>query len=466
LALPTDVMLAAYLLAPGEPVDLVALARRFDLPVPAAVTAAATARTVAALATRLAPALAREGLEPVLNEIEMPLVPVLEDMERRGIQLEPEVLADLARRLETSLADLEREIHAEAGGPFNINSPQQLAEVLFARRGLPVLRRTVKTKAPSTDAEVLAELAAKGYRLPALILEFREQAKLKSTYVDALPRQMEADGRIHTRFNQAVASTGRLSSSDPNLQNIPVRSELGRAVRKAFVAAPGHLLVAADYSQIELRVLAHLADEPTLLRAFAAGEDIHTATAALVFGVAPELVGSAQRRAAKTINFGLIYGMGAFSLGKDLGVSATEAQRFIDSYFARLPRVREYLEATKAQARATGRVSTLFGRIRRIDGLDASNPQLRRNAERQAINAPVQGTAADLVKLAMIRLAARLDPARAWMVLQVHDELIVETSEAEAVAVTVREVMEGVAELRVPLRVDIAVSRSWGEVKR
>lgn len=466
-ALPSDTMLAAYLLAPGEPVELAAVARRLGVPAPASAAAADTARAVAGLAAPLAAALAQEGLEGVLREIEMPLVPVLEDMERRGIRLEPGVLDELARRLEVSLGELEREIHGEAGGPFNVNSPQQLAEVLFARRGLPVLRRTAKTRAPSTDAEVLAELAARGYRLPALILEYREQAKLKSTYVDALPRQVAADGRIHTRFNQAVASTGRLSSSDPNLQNIPIRSELGRAVREAFVAEEGHLLVAADYSQIELRVLAHLADEPALQRAFAAGEDIHAATAALVFGIAPELVGPEQRRAAKTINFGLIYGMGAYSLGKDLGVSPAEAQRFIDAYFARLPRVREFLEATKAEARARGRVATLFGRIRRIEGLDARNPQLRANAERQAINAPVQGTAADLVKLAMIRLAARLDPARAWMVLQVHDELVVETPAQQAadVAATMREVMEGVTELRVPLRVDVGVGRSWGEAK-
>ncbi|HPC84412.1 MAG TPA: DNA polymerase I [Thermoanaerobaculaceae bacterium] len=466
-ALPTDAMLAGYLLEPGAPVDPGALARRFDIPPPASGTAVDLALTIARLAAPLAAALAREGLERVLTEIEMPLVPVLEDMERRGIRLEPGVLAELSRRLEASLVELERDIHAEAGGPFNVNSPQQLAEVLFARRGLPVLRRTAKTRAPSTDAEVLAELAARGFRLPALILEYREQAKLKSTYADALPRQVAADGRIHTRFNQAVTSTGRLSSSDPNLQNIPVRSELGRAVRAAFVAEEGHVLVAADYSQIELRVLAHLSEEPTLLRAFAAGEDIHATTAALVFGVAPELVGPEQRRAAKTINFGLIYGMGAFSLSKDLGVSPAEAQRFIDSYFARLPRVREFLEATKAQARATGRVATLFGRIRRIEGLDASSPQLRGNAERQAINAPVQGTAADLIKLAMIRLAARLDPARAWMVLQVHDELLVEApaAGADAVASTVREVMEGAAVLRVPLGVDLGVGRSWGEAK-
>ncbi|MCU0291131.1 MAG: DNA polymerase I [Thermoanaerobaculaceae bacterium] len=464
---PRDTMLAGYLLAPGEDVELGALARRHQVVPPADASAAETARVVRELRPVLDASLHREGLVPVFTGIEMPLVPVLEAMERTGIRLEPSVLADLSGRLETSLAGLERDIHTEAGGPFNINSSQQLAEVLFARRGLPVVRRTAKTRAPSTDADVLQELAGRGFRLPALILEFREQAKLKSTYVDALPRQVAADGRIHTRFNQAVAATGRLSSSDPNLQNIPVRSELGRAVRDAFVAAPGHLLVAADYSQIELRVLAHLADEPTLLAAFAAGEDIHAATAALVFGVAAELVGPDQRRAAKTINFGLIYGMGAYSLARDLGVSTGEAQRFIDTYFARLPRVREYLEGIKVQARATGRVSTLFGRIRRIEGLQAANAQLRGNAERQAINAPVQGTAADLIKLAMIRLHERLRGAPARLVLQVHDELIVEAPEADAGATgeLMREAMEGVAELRVPLRVDVGAGRSWATAK-
>jgi DNA polymerase-1 len=465
-SVPTDAMLAGYLLTPGEAVDLPALARRFDLPPPDG-GPGASALALAALAGPLAAALEQEGVAGVLTEIEQPLVPILEDMERRGIRLDSRVLADLSGRLEISLAELEREIHSDAGGAFNINSSQQLAEILFKRKGLPVLRRTAKTKAASTDAEVLAELAARGFRLPALILEYREQAKLKSTYVDALPRQVAADGRIHSRFNQAVTTTGRLSSSDPNLQNIPVRSEMGRAVRRAFVAAEGHLLVAADYSQIELRVLAHLAEEPTLVRAFAAGEDIHATTAALVFGVAPELVGPDQRRAAKTINFGLIYGMGAFSLARDLGVSTGEAQRFIDAYFARLPRVRAYLEATKAQARATGKVATLFGRIRRIAGLDAANQQIRGNAERQAINAPVQGTAADLIKLAMIHLQRALDPTQAWMVLQVHDELIVETAatHAPAVAATVRDVMEGVAALRVPLRVDTGIGPSWGDAK-
>ena len=396
-------------------------------------------------------------------------MPVLEAMERIGIRLDAGVLADLSERLARSLVELERDIHAEAGGEFNINSPAQLAEVLFARRGLPVLRKTAKTKAPSTDADVLAELAARGHRLPALILEFREQTKLKSTYVDALPRQVGDDGRIHTRFNQAVAATGRLSSSDPNLQNIPVRTALGREVRRAFVAAPGWTLLAADYSQVELRVLAHLSEEPALAAAFARGDDIHRATAALVFGLAPELVSSEHRRAAKTINFGLIYGMGAFALGRDLGIPTAEAQRFIDAYFAGMPRVRAYLDRTRDEARRTGKVATLFGRVRWIAGLDASNPNVRANAERMAINAPVQGTAADLIKLAMTRLHHELEtravPAR--LLLQVHDELVLEvrSGSEDAAAALVREAMEGAATLRVPLRVDVGVGASWADVK-
>lgn len=422
---------------------------------------------------RLAPVLERrlceEQLEGVFATLELPLVPVLEAMERHGIRLDPGALAELSQRLGASLAELEREIHADAGGPFNVNSPQQLAEVLFGRRGLPVLRRTAKTRVPSTDADVLAELAARGHRLPALLLEYREQAKLKSTYVDALPKQMGPDGRVHTRFNQAVAATGRLSSSDPNLQNIPVRTEMGREVRRAFVAEPGQLLIAVDYSQIELRILAHLSGDPTLADAFARGEDIHRATAALVFGVAPELVIPEQRRAAKTINFGLIYGMGAYALARELGVGNAEAQRFIDAYFARLPRVRAYLDATKERARSTGKVSTMFGRVRWIAGLDSKNAQIRGNAERQAINAPVQGTAADLMKLSMIRLHAALGErgAPGRLLLQVHDELILEADEsaAQRVAALAREVMEGAATLTVPLKAEIGIGPSWAAAK-
>jgi DNA polymerase-1 len=388
-------------------------------------------------------------------------------MERRGIRLDLDALADLGRRLGSALVELEREIHAEAGGPFNINSPAQLAEVLFVRRGLPVVRRTAKTKAPSTDADVLAELATKGFRLPALILEFREQAKLKSTYVDALPRQVAADGRIHTRFNQAVTATGRLSSSDPNLQNVPTRTELGREVRRAFVADRGRLLLAADYSQIELRVLAHLSGDPALAAAFAAGQDIHRATAGLVFRVAPEAVTSEQRRAAKTINFGLIYGMGAYALGRELGVTPAEAQGFIDAYFAGMPRVRCYLDETREEARRTGKVATMFGRIRWITGLDSRNAAVRGNAERMAINAPVQGTAADLMKLAMIRLHRALDADAAHLLLQVHDELVLEVAEGAAARVVdaVRKAMEGVADLRVPLSCDTGTGRSWADAK-
>ena len=468
-AVPRDAMLAGYLLAPGESMELPALCRRLSVAPPANDSAEERARAVAALAPTLAKRLKGEHLVEVLETLELPLVPVLEEMERHGIRLDLAVLEELSRRLSSSLTELEREIHAEAAGAFNINSPQQLAEVLFERRGLPVLRRTAKTKAPSTDADVLAELAARGHRLPALLLEYREQSKLKSTYVDALPRQVGTDGRVHTRFNQAVAATGRLSSSDPNLQNIPVRTEMGREVRRAFVADQGHVLLAADYSQIELRVLAHLSQDPALEQAFERGEDIHRATAALVFGVSPELVGPDQRRAAKTINFGLIYGMGAYALARELGVTNAEAQKFIEAYFARLPKVREYLDSTKEQARSTGKVSTLFGRVRWIAGLDSTNSQVRGNAERQAINAPVQGTAADLMKLAMIRLQAALTagalPAR--LLLQVHDELVLEVAAQAApeAAALAKEVMEGVASLRVPLKVDIASGLSWASTK-
>lgn len=468
-AVPWDAMLAGYLLGPGEAVDLAAVCGRAGVPPPALADPAEVAAAVTRAAPPLEAALRREGLERVLVELELPLVPVLEAMERHGILLDAAALGDLSRRLEASLAELEREIHAEAGGPFNVNSPQQLAEVMFARRGLPVLRRTTKTRAPSTDADVLAELAARGFRLPALILEYREQAKLKSTYVDALPRQVDAGGRVHTRFNQAVTATGRLSSSDPNLQNIPVRTELGREVRRAFIAPPGHLLVVADYSQIELRVLAHLSADPGLTQAFAAGEDIHRATAARVFRVAPELVSADQRRAAKTINFGLIYGMGAQALARELGVAPREAQRFIDAYFEQFPRVKAFMEGIREQARATGKVTTLLGRHRYIAGLDSANHAVRANAERQACNAPIQGTAADLIKLAMVRLAAELrrrgEPAR--LLLQVHDELVLEVAEAKATTVgdLARQVMEAAATLVVPLGVDVGTGATWADAK-
>ncbi len=464
-----DALLAGYVLAPGNNLELSVLCQRYGLPSPALATPQGQVEALVALAPALSAAMEREEVEPVYRTIELPLVPVLEDMERAGVKLDVAFLKELSQRVQELLLAKEEEIFREAGGRFNINSPKQLTEVLYQWKGMPVLRRTSKTRAPSTDAEVLEELALQGFLLPRLIMEYRELAKLKSTYLDALPSQVREDGRIHTRFNQAVTATGRLSSSEPNLQNIPIRSELGREVRRAFVAEEGHLLVVADYSQIELRVLAHLSQDPALLEAFARGEDIHRATAALVFGARADHVTAQMRRAAKTINFGLIYGMGAYALSRELGVSQKEAQTFIDAYFARLPRVRAYLEGVKEEARRTGKVRTLFGRVRPIVGLDSPNANVRGNAERMAINAPVQGTAADLIKLAMIAIFQQLRrqalPAR--LLLQVHDELVLEAEEgaAQKVASLVRQTMETVAELSVPLQVDVEVGRCWAEAK-
>ncbi len=472
---PFDTELAAYLLDPGEPMALEAVARR-HLPTLPPTPAAPSLEGAATAERALWTARLREVLEPrieatplggVYRRIEAPLVPVLEAMERTGILVDRTVLDELSRRLEASIAELEREIHAEAGGPFNIASPQQLAEVLFEKKGYPVLRRTAKTRRPSTNVEVLQELAARGYRLPALILEYREQTKLKGTYVDALPRQIGPDGRIHSRFHQTVTATGRLSSSDPNLQNIPVRSELGREIRRAFVAPEEFVILAADYSQIELRVLAHMSGDAALLEAFRRGEDIHRATAAAVLGKAPDAVDAAERRAAKTVHFGLIYGMGAYSLARDLGITPAEAQQFIDRYFERFPGVRAYMDGLKEKARAEGVVSTLFGRIRRIANLDSPNANIRAAAERMAINAPIQGTAADIIKLAMIEVARRLEGTTARLLLQVHDELVLEVPEAEleTVSATVRDAMEHVTELDVPLVVDMGSGPSWYEAK-
>ncbi len=474
-AAPEDLALAAYLLNPGEDMSLDAVARRHLAvlpPAPAAedlelAAAGERALWIRGAADPVFAELERLGLRRVYEEIEMPLVPVLEGMERRGIRLDLEVLEELSARLEASLAELERDIFQEAGGPFNINSPQQLGTILFEKLGYPVIKRTAKTRRPSTGVEVLQELARRGFRLPALILDYREQAKLKSTYVDALPRQVAEDGRIHTRFHQTVTATGRLSSSDPNLQNIPVRSELGREVRRAFVAEPGWSLVAADYSQIELRVLAHMSGDENLIAAFRRGEDIHRATAAAILGKRPEEITAAERRAAKTVNFGLIYGMGAYSLARDLTVDVAEAQAFIDAYFERFPGVKAYMDGLRETARREGTVTTLFGRVRRIANLDHPSANVRAAAERMAINAPIQGTAADLIKLAMIELDRRLDESGARLLLQVHDELVLEApaGDEQRTAELVREVMEHVAELTVPLVVDVGWGRSWYEAK-
>jgi DNA polymerase-1 len=425
------------------------------------------------IARRMAEAMRREleagSLAKVYTEIEAPLVPVLLRMEETGILLDVGYLGEMSVELGQEIAGLEEEIYKQAGERFNLNSPQQLGVILFEKMGLPALKKTQKTKSYSTGAETLEELGRRGYPIAQLLLRYRELTKLKSTYIDALPVLVAADGRVHTRFNQAVAATGRLSSTDPNLQNIPIRTELGQRIRKAFVAPPGHVLLVADYSQIELRLLAHIADEKALIDAFAAGQDIHRATAAVVLGVAPELVNAEQRRAAKTINFGILYGMSAYGLSQELGISSKEADRFITAYMARYPGVKSYMEETLESAEREGKVETLYGRVRWLPDIRSKNWGLREGARRMAINARIQGTAADILKLAMIAVDRRLrdEQPGARLLLTVHDELVLEVPEeqAEAVAAIVKAEMEGVADLKVPLVADAGWGKSWYEAK-
>ncbi|HYU34770.1 MAG TPA: DNA polymerase I [Thermoanaerobaculia bacterium] len=405
----------------------------------------------------------------IYQEIEIPLVPVLLGMEETGILLDVDYLRAMSLELGWELAELEKEIWKQAGEEFNLNSPQKLGAILFEKMGLPVLKRTQKTKSWSTGAETLEELATRGYPIAELLLRYRELTKLKSTYVDALPALVGSDGRLHTRYNQAVAATGRLSSVNPNLQNIPIRTEQGQRIRRAFIAGPGNVLLVADYSQIELRILAHIADEQALLGAFARGEDIHRSTAATVFGIAPELVTVEQRRAAKTINFGILYGMSAFGLSQALSIPTREADRFITNYLDQFPGVRRYVEETQKSAEKDGKVETLYGRVRFLPDIQSKNRALRENARRMAINARIQGTAADLLKKAMIEIDCRLraEHPEARLLLTVHDELVLEVPEGkeEAVAALVKQGMEGVAELKVPLVVDVGWGRSWYEAK-
>ena len=411
----------------------------------------------------------QDGLESVYQTIEEPLLPILADIEETGIDLDVATLERMSGELAGEVEGLETEIYELAGEHFNINSPQQLGVILFEKLSLPVLKKTRKTKSYSTGAETLEELAARGYDLPERLLRYRELTKLKSTYVDALPALLGADGRLHTRFNQAVAATGRLSSAHPNLQNIPVRTEQGNLIRKAFRAGDGRSLVVADYSQIELRVLAHIAEEKAMIEAFRAGEDIHASTAAAVFEISPLLVSPDQRRMAKTINFGIIYGMSAWGLATRLGIEKKDAARFIDAYMARYPGVARYTEETLEEARETLRVKTLYGRIRQLPDIRSRNYPLRENAKRMAINARIQGTAADLMKLAMIAVDRRLrrELPAARLLLTVHDELVLEgpESQAEDLGALTREEMEGVAELAVPLVVDVGVGLSWYDAK-
>ncbi len=413
--------------------------------------------------------LAEEGLESVYETFEEPLLPVLLRMEEVGVLLDKDFLGAMSEELGGEIGGLEGQIYDLAGERFNIGSPKQLGEVMFEKLGYPVIGRTRKTKSYSTGADTLEELSKRGFPLPERLLRYRELTKLKSTYVDALPVLVAEDGRVHTRFNQAVAATGRLSSAHPNLQNIPVRTELGQRIRKAFRAQSGWRLVVADYSQIELRVLAHIAGEKAMQQAFKEGRDIHSSTAAAVFGVAVDLVNSEQRRAAKVINFGIIYGMSAFGLARNLGISRPDAQTFIDAYMKQYAGVAAYTEETLTMALDSGKVETLYGRIRRLPDIQSKNRGLRENAQRMAINARIQGTAADLLKLAMIHVDRRLarESLESRLLLTVHDELVLEVPEAEVDTVTnlVREEMEGVAELSVPLVVETGVGQTWYDAK-
>ncbi len=406
------------------------------------------------------------ALRQVYEAIEQPLVGVLLDMEETGVLVDRKMLAKQSAELGKKMGELEQQAHALAGGPFNLGSPKQLQEILFEKQELPVIRKTPKGQ-PSTAEDVLVELA-NDYELPAVIIEYRGVSKLKSTYTDKLPLMInERTGRIHTSYHQAVAATGRLSSSDPNLQNIPIRTEDGRRIRKAFVAPPDHVLLAADYSQIELRIMAHLSGDKGLLDAFAEEQDIHRATAAEVFETPLDEVSDNQRRAAKAINFGLMYGMSAFGLARQLGIARGEAQEYVDLYFERYPGVKRYMDNIRESAAAKGYVETVFGRRLYLPEINARNAQRRQYAERSAINAPMQGTAADIIKRAMITvhdwLQARDRGAR--MIMQVHDELVfeVEKSRVDAVSKKVRELMDGAAELEVPLKVDVGVGNNWDE---
>lgn len=409
---------------------------------------------------------AAPGLREVYERIEVPVSRVLFQMERTGVLIDRDKLLAQSTELAHRIRDLEARAHELAGQPFNLGSPKQIGEILFGKLGLPVAKKTA-TGAPSTDEEVLEKLAA-DYPLPQVLLEHRGLAKLKSTYCDKLPASVHPrTGRVHTRYGQAVAVTGRLASSDPNLQNIPIRTPEGRRIREAFIAPEGAKILSADYSQIELRIMAHISEDAGLLQAFAAGEDVHRATASEVFGVPRTEVTSEQRRYAKVINFGLIYGMGVFGLASSLGIERDAAKNFIDRYFARYPGVHDYMERTRVLAKTQGYVETVFGRRLYLPEINSPNGPRRAGAERAAINAPMQGTAADLIKLSMIAVAQwlREEGLQTKLVMQVHDELVLEVPEAELAHVRVRipELMSAVAQLKVPLQADVGVGANWDE---
>ncbi len=464
-----DTMLYSYLLDPlalSQGLEDVVLRRQGRKISGGAADSADATRELAGL---LAPEMAHEGLTQVYQDIELPLSAVLADVEAFGIRLDAQVLAAMSREFDKELTALTLEIYDRAGQPFDIDSPKQLGEILFDRLKLPGGKRLKKSGQYSTDASVLESLAAK-HELPRKIIDYRTRTKLKSTYLDALPKFINPQtGRLHSTFSQTVARTGRLSSFNPNLQNIPIGDEFGQRIRSAFVADPGCRLISADYSQVELRVLAHLADDPVLIEAFTRGEDIHARTALEIFGVPAALQSHEHRRMAKAINYGVVYGLSSFGLAGRTGTSKTEAQQYIDAYFNRYSKVKELLERLVEEARSTGRVRTLFGRLRPIPEINSRDVPSRNRAEREAMNTPVQGTAADLMKLAMIKVHARLaqEKMQTRMLLTVHDELVFESPESELVQAReiVQTEMESAYPLKVPLRVDIGTGPNWKEAK-
>ena len=441
-----------------------------EVPVEAALDyAGERADLVGQMAPRFRELLDEERLTEVYDTIERPLIPVLVAIERAGVRIDGPALAAQSQKVEQELSRRTALIFEMAGGEFNINSPKQLAEILFDKMQLPVLKRTGTSRAPSTAVEVLEELAL-AHDLPRHILEWRALMKLKGTYIDALPQLVNPDtGRVHTCLNQAGAATGRLSSSDPNLQNIPIKTPLGREIRRAFIADPGHVLISADYSQIEFRVLAHLSDDPVLVEAFREGADFHERTSLKIFGAESGRDPHELRSIAKMVNYALLYGKSAFTLSKDIGVTQQAAQEFIDAYFAGFPRVRAFIDRTLDEARATGVVKTMYGRRRLVPELNSRNGQIRMAAERVAVNLPIQGTAADIMKRAMIDVhAALVARPDARMILTVHDELLFEVPKAHAdeLAAVVRERMQSAAALKVPLTVDVGIGETWKEAKQ
>jgi DNA polymerase-1 len=459
-------MLLSYALNPTHATQALAdVAARHGQNPPSTLAAAAAA--IDALIPGLRSEADHNGVARVYTEIDLPLAPVLYRMEQAGIRIDIHALDGLSKRFAVELERVGERIFELAGRRFNINSPKQLGEVLFTHMGLPAPTVRGKGKAISTAQDVLEQLA-EAHEVPRLVLEFRHLAKLKSNYIDALPLQADKNSRVHTTFQAAATATGRLSSVNPNLQNIPIRTELGREIRAAFVAAPGMQLLSADYSQIELRLLAHFSGDPLLVRAFAHNEDIHTLTASEVFGVPAESMDKETRNRAKAVNFGIVYGISPFGLAAQLGIPQAEAKAYIDRYFVRYEGVKAFIEKTLEAARREGSVRTMCGRIRPIPDIESRNPSQRGFAERTAINTPLQGTAADLIKLAMIALDRKLTERRlrTRMVLQVHDELLFEVPSGETAEVEklVREEMEGVVKLSVPLIADLGFGPNWRDL--